>query len=112
MTKVTRRRALAVAASALAAPSIARAEGPLLAERLADYALSLRYEDIDTATIEQAKSLIVDSFACAIAAFDEHAVKVCRTLALAPGAGPSTVLGTTKRTTMDLASFEIGRAHV
>ena len=111
MTKVTRRRALAVVASALAAPSIARAEGPQLAERLADYALSLRYEDIDTATIEQAKSLIVDSFACAIAAFDEHAVKVCRTLALAPGDGAFAGLHSPAWRRLDRKSTRLNSSH-
>ena len=109
-----RRRTLALAAGAHAAPAVwrtARAEGgPSLAERLADYALALRYEDLDAATIEQAKSLIVDSFACAIAAFDEQAVKICRALALAPGAGSAKILGTTHRSTPDLAAFANGAA--
>jgi 2-methylcitrate dehydratase len=48
--------------------------------------------------------------ACAIAAFDERPVKACRDLALVPGGGVSTVIGTGKRTTMDLASFANGAA--
>jgi 2-methylcitrate dehydratase len=110
MRTIRRRRALALAAGALAAPAIARAEGEPLAQRLADYALDLKYADIDGPTLEQAKSLIVDAFACAIAAFDERAVRICRDVALAPGNGPSTVLGTDRRTTPDLAGFANGAA--
>lgn len=108
---ITRRHAFGLAAGALAAPNIVRAEGERpLAERLADYALAVSPSDLDAATIEQAKTLIVDAFACAIAAFDEKAVKICRDLALVPGGGASTVLGTTRRTTVDLAAFANGAA--
>ena len=56
------------------------------------------------------KSHIVDSLACAIAAFDEPPVRICRELALAPGDGPSTVIGTQRRSTPDLAAFANGAA--
>ena len=59
-----------------------------LAERLADYALALKFDMLDAATVEQVKSLIVDSMACAVAAFDERPVRICRDLALAPADGP------------------------
>jgi 2-methylcitrate dehydratase len=81
-----------------------------LAERLADYALALKFDMLDAATVEQVKSLIVDSMACAIAAFDERPVRICRDLALAPADGPSTVIGTARRTTPDLAAFANGAA--
>lgn len=112
--KLARRRILALGAgTALLSPYVRSAcadTPPLLAERLADYALALRYEDLDAATVERAKSHIVDSFACAIAAFDEPAVRTCRQMALAVGDGPSTVFGTDRRSTPDLASFANGAA--
>ena len=76
-----------------------------LAERLAAYADALRYDDLDAATIERIKSHVIDSIGCAIAAFDERPVRVCREVALAPGGGRSSVIGTDRRTTPDLATF-------
>ena len=110
--KLVRRKVLALAAATLPASSRtadAQTARPL-AERLADYADMLRYEDLDAATVERAKSHIVDSLACAIAAFDEPPVRICRSLALAPADGPSTVIGTTRRSTPDLAAFANGAA--
>jgi 2-methylcitrate dehydratase len=106
------RRILLAGAAALPVPfAAARADDKTpLAERLADYALGLRFDMLDAGTVEYTKSLIVDSMACAIAAFDERPVKACRDLALVPADGTSTVIGTTRRTTMDLASFANGAA--
>lgn len=106
-----RRAALVAAAGALAAPWIVRADEKVpLAGRIAAYADALRYEDLDAATVERVKSHIVDSFACAFAAYDEKPVHVCRELAMTPGEGVSTVLGTKHRTTPDLAGFANGAA--
>jgi 2-methylcitrate dehydratase len=114
--KLSRRKALALAAgSATAWPAafnLAAADTPPapLAARLADYALSLNFDMLDPATVEQTKSLIVDALACAVAAFDERPVRACRELALVPADGASTVIGTSRRTTIDLASFANGAA--
>jgi len=82
-----------------------KTSGPSLADRLAAYADSLRYEDLDAATIERIKSHVIDTIGCGIAAFDERPVRVVREVALAPGAGHCTVIGTDRRTTPDLAAF-------
>lgn len=112
--KLRRRKVLALAAGVAMAPVHIRGAGAEtarpLAERLADYADALRYEQLDAATVERAKSHIVDSLACAIAAFDEPPVRICRELALMPPDGPSTVIGTKRRSTPDLASFANGAA--
>ncbi|MBN9491618.1 MAG: MmgE/PrpD family protein [Alphaproteobacteria bacterium] len=112
--KLIRRKVLALGAGAVALPAdlgTARAETERpLADRLADYADSLRYEDLDAATIERAKSHIVDSLACAVAALDEPPVRICRDIALAPADGPSTIIGTRRRSTPDLAAFANGAA--
>jgi 2-methylcitrate dehydratase len=76
-----------------------------LADRLAAYAERLSYRDIDAATLEAVKVLVVDSFGCAIAAFDERPVRICREIATATGGGSSTIVGTGRRTTPDLAAF-------
>ncbi len=80
-------------------------DGPPLADRLAHYAHALRYEDLDVETVERVKSHLIDSIGCALAAFDERPVRICREIALAVGAGPSTVFGAGGHTTPDLAAF-------
>jgi 2-methylcitrate dehydratase len=81
-----------------------------LAERLADYADRLRYDDLDAATVERVKAHVIDALGCGIAAFDERPVQICRDVALAPGGGTASIIGTNKRTTPDLASFANGAA--
>src|SRR5262245_10629305 len=83
-------------------PSAAR-ELPL-ANRLADYAHGLRYEDFDEATIERVKTHVIDTIGCSIGALNERPVRICREIA-AGAAGPSTIVGTNHRTTPDLAAF-------
>ncbi len=112
---IPRRRVLAgMATLGLAGPA-ARAAGVEtpehpLAERLAVYADGLRYADIDAATIETAKSHLIDTLGCGIAAFDEGPVRICREVALAGGGGGATVIGTGRRASPDLAAFANGGA--
>jgi 2-methylcitrate dehydratase len=109
-----RRQFLRLAVSATVVPgtvgsSSAEPTAPL-AERLADYAHRLRYDDLDTATIEQVKTLVVDTLGCGIAAFDEPPVRICREVAMAGGVGAATIIGTDRRVAPDLASFANGAA--
>ena len=83
--------------------------GPSLAERLAAYASALRYDDIDAATLERVKTLVIDSIGCAMGGWDERPVRACREIALSAG-GPATVIGTKEKTTTDLAAFANGAA--
>jgi 2-methylcitrate dehydratase len=99
--KLPRRRFLQLAAGAAALstlPRIARAqtypvplqsgsEEKVLAERLAAYAHDLRYDDLDAETIERVKSHVIASLGCALAAFDEKPVRICRDVVLANGEG-------------------------
>jgi 2-methylcitrate dehydratase len=81
-----------------------------LARRLADYASALRYEDLGAATIESVKVHLIDSIGCALAAFDEKPVRICRDVAFANGRGSSTIIGTTRQAAPDLAAFANGAA--
>ncbi len=82
-----------------------------VAQRLAEYALSIRYEDLDDTTIESAKVHLIDSVGCALAAFDEKPVRICRDVALANGAhGGATIIGTARQAPPDLAAFANGAA--
>src|SRR5262249_59416414 len=94
---------------ALSRLSWAEAVRPL-AERLADYTGQLRYEELDAATVEQVKALVIDTLGCGIAAFDENPVRICREAALAVGGDSSTIIGTNRRTNPDVASFANGAA--
>src|SRR5262245_108197 len=112
--KLPRRNFLGLAAGAATSPFVSRiawSQGVRpLAERLADYAHELRHDDLDAATIEQVKALVIDTVGCGIAAFDEGPVRICRDIALAVPDGPSLVIGTNRRTSPDLASFANGAA--
>jgi 2-methylcitrate dehydratase len=99
-------------ARAQVAPTKQPSDQPVtpLAERLANYAQTLRYDDLDAATIERVKSHFIDTLGCGIAARDEEPVRLCREIALSVPDGPSTVIGTGRHTTSDLASFANGAA--
>ena len=91
---------------------MAAASGPAarpLAEQLAVYADSLRFEDLDAATVERVKVHVVDTIGCGIGALDEPAIRVCRDIALGVS-GNATVIGTKARTSVDLAAFANGAA--
>ena len=110
--KLARRNFLALTAGAAALPVVDRvawAQAPL-AERLADYADRLTFDDLDAATVGQVKSFVIDTIGCGIAAFDEKAVRICRDVALASGDGGATVIGTNRRVRSDLAAFANGAA--
>src|SRR5207244_3097935 len=89
-------------------PSSELRERPL-AERLAAYVSGLRYDDLDAATLQRVKTLVIDTIGCGIGAWDERPVRACREIALSVN-GPATVIGTTRRTTTDLAAFANGAA--
>jgi 2-methylcitrate dehydratase len=84
-----------------------------LAERLGEYAASLRYRDIDGASggavVSEAKKRFLDAVGCAIGASGERPVKSVARLALTGYRGSAaTVLGTGKKTTVDMATFVNG----
>ncbi|SDR08710.1 2-methylcitrate dehydratase [Rhizobiales bacterium GAS113] len=81
-----------------------------IAERLSRYVATIAYADLDEATIEAAKSHLIDAVGCGIAAHEEAPVRACREVALAVSGGVSTVIGTARRTTPDLAAFANGAA--
>jgi 2-methylcitrate dehydratase len=77
----------------------------ILAEQLADYVAEMQFAALDERSLESAKSLFIDAIGCGIAAYQEKPVKASREVALAVPGGVSTVIGTAKRTTPDLAAF-------
>ncbi len=83
--------------------------GVELAERLAGYVLSVNYRRLDRRTVSEMKARVVDALGCAIGAFDEEPARIARRAAGAlRGAGGSTLLGTSSRTSPELATFANG----
>ena len=114
-----RRLFLAAAASIAAHPLVARAASGTaapsgLAQRLALYAATLTYDDLDDYTVTTIKGHVIDTLGCAMAALEEKPVEVARHVALAaratdPAKG-ATVWGTRRKTTPELAAFANGCA--
>jgi len=80
-----------------------------LSERLGEYASSLTYDDLGGTVIQEAKKRLLDTIGCAIGAYGEAPVKAARRLAERgyPGSA-STILGTRRKTTPDMATFVNG----
>jgi 2-methylcitrate dehydratase len=93
-----------VGAQAPKPPAVSGTNEVPLANRLADYALGLRYEDLTDATIERVKTHVIDSLGCGLGALNERAVRICREVAVSV-AGSCTIIGTNHRSTPDLAAF-------
>ena len=74
-------------------------QGPGTVEKLADWTLAIRTDDIPHATLQQAKLLLLDTIGCGYAALDEEASRaVIATMAEAGGAPQCTVIGSTSKT--------------
>ena len=79
------------------------------AERLADYALGLRFEGLPSDVIHEAKRRLIDSFACMLGGYDSPPARAARAVAPEVSSGTaSTVLGSTKPTTPEHAAFANG----
>ena len=80
-----------------------------LAEKLADYVHSTSYSMVSENVIHETKKRIIDSLGCGIGAFNEQPVKISRKVAeSARDSQGSTLFGTRKKTTPDLAAFVNG----
>jgi 2-methylcitrate dehydratase len=80
-----------------------------LAEELADYVHSTDYQSVPENVIHETKKRIIDSLGCAIGAFNADPVKISRKVAeIAQDTQGSTIFGTRKKTTPDLAAFVNG----
>ena len=84
--------------------------GLSIAQRMAHYVAETNYDALDATTIETAKAHLIDAIGCGIAAYGEEMVRECREAALDMQGGASTVIGTSKKTTPELATFANGAA--
>jgi len=80
-----------------------------VAEILAGYAHSLRFEELPPAVIHEAKRRVIDSLGCALGAFHERPVVAARSLALErPDPRGATLLGLDQRCSPEIAAFVNG----
>ena len=80
-----------------------------IVERLSSYVAGIGYQDLPSEVVHQVKRLMIDSMGCGLAARDADPVRAARDLAFdVHGSSPATLLGTTDRTTPDMAAFVNG----
>jgi 2-methylcitrate dehydratase len=77
-----------------------------LAQRLADYASNLSFDRLDPATVHEVRRRLIDSFACALGAWDANAPNVARAICRRVTSEPAaTFLGGGRPTLPALAAF-------
>jgi 2-methylcitrate dehydratase len=84
---------------------------PTLAERMADYATGLRFENLPGEAVHEVKRRVIDSLGCALAAYADAPCAMARRVAgmiRAEGPVAATVWGTAHRTSLDWAAFANG----
>jgi 2-methylcitrate dehydratase len=77
----------------------------LLAERLANYTISLSYHDLPDAVIHATRQRLVDTIGCALGAIDSEPVRSIRSYFATLPAGASTLLFDRVKVTPDAAAF-------
>ena len=80
-----------------------------IVEQLSAYATALRYEDLPSEVVKQAKRLIVDSVGCALGGYASEPAKIARAMAATvTSSEPATVIGSGARSSIDMATFANG----
>jgi 2-methylcitrate dehydratase len=79
-----------------------------LADRLAEFALATRYEDLPSTVVAEARRRLVDALACAVGALDEPAPTIARRVAGRFGGVPAVTLIGGGRAAPDWAAFANG----
>ncbi|HYK14595.1 MAG TPA: MmgE/PrpD family protein [Burkholderiales bacterium] len=80
-----------------------------IVEQLSAYATALRYEDLPSDVVQQAKRLIVDSVGCALGGYASEPAKIARAMAATvTSSEPATVIGSGARSSIDMATFANG----
>ena len=80
-----------------------------LAHQLADYACTLRFEDLSPEVVHEVKRRVIDSFGCALGAWNEEPCAIARNVASEFSARRgSTIFGTNHEAPPDWAAFANG----
>src|SRR5438876_8629341 len=78
-----------------------------LAEHLAEYAVGLRFEDLPAPVVHEVKRRVIDSFGCALGAWNAEPCVIARKVA-GQFTGTTTLWGTQQRVPPDWAAFANG----
>lgn len=82
---------------------------PTIAQTLAERASQLRFEDLGQPVVHEVKRRVLDSIGTALGAWQSRPARVTREVARSVSvAGGASILGSTHRTTPDLATFTNG----
>ena len=80
-----------------------------LAHQLADYACSVRFEDLSKEVVHEVKRRVIDSLGCALGAWNEEPCAIARSVASEFSANRgSTIIGTSHKAPPDWAAFANG----
>ncbi len=80
-----------------------------LAHNLAEFACSLKFEDLSPAVVHEVKRRVIDSFGCALGAWNEEPCKIARKVASDFSAkNGATIIGTRHQAPPDWAAFATG----
>ena len=78
-------------------------------EKLAQWVLAVRAEDLSQAAVTQAKLLLLDTVGCAVAALDEESARALLAMVETSGGAPQcTIIGRTQLTSAASATFANG----
>ena len=82
---------------------------PTIVEQLSSYAAALRYEDLPSEVVRQAKLLITDTIGCALGGAPSEPARIARDIAAGVTCEqPATIMVSGERTSPDLAAFANG----
>src|SRR5215212_89322 len=80
-----------------------------LVEQLSTYCAELRYDDLPSDVVTQAKRLIVDTVGCALGGYWSEPAGIAREIAATVRSSePASIIGSGERTSLDLATFANG----
>src|SRR5438477_264420 len=80
-----------------------------LAHQLANYACSIRFEDLSPEVVHEVKRRVIDSIGCALGAWNEEPCIIARNVASEFSAkNGATIIGTSHKSPPDLAAFATG----
>src|SRR5216683_7586564 len=80
-----------------------------LAHQLADYACSVRFEDLSKEVVHEVKRRVIDSLGCALGAWNEEPCLIARSVASEFSArNGATIIGTSHKSPPDWAAFATG----
>ncbi len=81
-----------------------------IAEYMADYGASIRYEDLPPEVVHKVKGLLIDALGCALGAYTSEPSKIARRIAakVYQCQMPATILGSGQKSSPELATFANG----